>query len=59
MAFSILSLLYALIALILGLIWMPRAMVANDGSLPTGLSSVAPFVVLVLLTFAGLAMTVF
>ena len=59
LAFSILSLLYALIALILGLIWMPRAMVASDGSLPTGLSLAAPFVVLVLLTFAGLAMTVF
>ena len=36
LAFSILSLLYALIALILGLIWMPRAMTATDGSLAFG-----------------------
>ena len=59
MAFSILSLLYALIALVLGLIWMPRAMTATDGSLPSGLSLAAPFVVLVSLTLAGLAITVF
>jgi hypothetical protein len=59
LAFSILSLLYALIALILGLIWMPRAMTATDGSLALGLSLGAPFVVLVSLTLAGLAITVF
>lgn len=59
LAFSILSLLYALIALILGLIWMPRAMTATDGSLALGLSLAAPFVVLVSLALAGLAITVF
>ena len=59
LAFSILSLLYALIALILGLIWMPRAMTATDGSLHLGLSLGAPFVILVSLTLAGLAIAVF
>lgn len=58
-AFSILSLLYAMIALILGLIWAPRTMPAANESLPTGLSLAAPFVILVTLTLAGLALTVF
>ena len=58
-AFSILSLLYAMIALILGLIWMPWTMPAANGSLPTGLSLAAPFVILVALTLAGLAFSVF
>lgn len=58
-AFSILSLLYALVALIFGLIWLPRAMPAANGSLPTGLSLAAPFVLLVSLILAGLALTVF
>ena len=58
-AFSILSLLYALILLILGLIWLPRAMPAANGSLPTGLSLAAPFVLLVSLILGGLALAVF
>ncbi len=59
LAFSILSILYALVALVLGLIWLPNAMPADDGSLPTGLSLAAPFVVLISLILAGLAQTVF
>ena len=59
LAFSILSILYTLVALALGLIWLPNAMPADDGSLPTGLSLAAPFVVLISLILAGLALTVF
>ena len=58
-AFAILSLLYAVVALILGLIWLPKAMPADDGSLPTGLNLAAPLVTLVSLMLAGLALTVF
>ena len=58
-AFSILSLLYALIALVLGLIWLPKAMPAANGTLPTGLGLAGPLVTLVSLMLAGLALTVF
>lgn len=58
-AFAILSLLYTMVALILGLIWLPKAMPADDGSLPTGLSLAAPLVVLISLMLAGLALAVF
>ena len=59
LAFSLLSLLYALIALVLGLIWLPKAMPAANGILPTGLGLAGPLVTLVSLMLAGLALMVF
>jgi hypothetical protein len=57
LAFSFLSLLYASVAVIVGLIWIPQAMTSEKGSLSLGLSQVLPIAAAVLVVLVGLTLT--
>ena len=57
LAFSFLSLLYATVAVIVGLIWIPQAMTTAKGSLSLGLSEVLPIAAAVLVVLVGLTLT--
>jgi len=57
LAFSFLSLLYATVAVILGLIWIPRAMTSERGTLSLGLSAMMPIAVAVLAVLVGLTLS--
>ena len=57
LAFSFLSLLYATVAVIVGLIWIPRAMTTEKGSLSLGLSEVLPIAAAVIIVLVGLTLT--
>jgi len=57
LAFSFLSLLYATVAVILGLIWIPRAMTSQKGTLSLGLSAMMPIAVAVLAVLVGLTLS--
>jgi len=57
LAFSFLSLLYSMVALILGLIWIPQAMTSEKGSLSLGLSQILPIAVALLAVLVGLTVS--
>ena len=57
LAFSFLSLLYATVAVIVGLIWIPQAMTTAKGSLSLGISEVLPIAAAVLVVLVGLTLT--
>ena len=57
LAFSFLSLLYSTVAVILGLIWIPKAMTSEKGSLSLGLSQILPIAVAVLAVLVGLTVS--
>ena len=57
LAFSFLSLLYATVAVIVGLIWIPQAMTSEKGSLSLGLSAMMPIAAAVLAVLVGLTLS--
>ena len=57
LAFSFLSLLYATVAVLVGLIWIPQAMTSERGTLSLGLSAMMPIAVAVLAVLVGLTLS--
>ena len=58
LAFSFLSLLYSMIALILSLIWIPHSMASERGSLSLGLSTFMPITFAILAVMTGLTLSI-
>ena len=57
LAFSFLSLLYSTVAVIVGLIWIPRAMASERAALSLGLSAMMPIAAAVLAVLVGLTLS--
>jgi len=57
LAFSFLSLLYSMVTVIVGLIWIPQAMTSERGTLSLGLSAMMPIAVAVLAVLVGLTLS--
>ncbi|NCZ62420.1 MAG: hypothetical protein EBY62_01075, partial [Cellvibrionales bacterium] len=53
-AFGFLSLLYALVAIVLGLVWSPSKMTEQDGSLSLGLAPAGSIVASVMVVLGAL-----
>ena len=57
LAFSFLSILYTTVAVIVGLIWIPRAMASERAALSLGLSAMMPIAAAVLAVLVGLTLS--